>query len=414
MTIFESFNVAWRGLTANKLRALLTMLGMIIGVASVIAVMSIGRGTTSAVTAQVAAQGSNLVYVRPGSQTQGGVRSAQGSAVTLTLADANAILESGQAPAVALVAPEFGTNAQVIAGGNNMNTRVLGVNQSYDVVRNYVVEQGEFISEQNMTSRSLVAVLGADVANTLFPNGDALGQNLRINNQTFKVIGILKSKGSTGFGSQDDQVLAPLTTVQSRLITQRSGGGGQQVSTINVQVVSAKEIDNAKAQITALLQERHRITGENDFTVTSQEDTLAALNSVSSVMTMFLGAIAAISLVVGGIGIMNIMLVSVTERTREIGIRKAIGATREDILMQFLTEATVISVAGGGIGVGLGMLISWVLPRFSVGGQALTTVLSPDVALMSMTVSAGIGLFFGIYPAMSAARMHPIQALRHE
>ncbi|MBI4497137.1 MAG: ABC transporter permease, partial [Chloroflexi bacterium] len=308
MTLAESIRVALRSLSANKLRTLLTMLGMIIGVASVIAVMSIGRGTQASVTSRISEMGSNLVFVRPGSTTQGGVRTAQGTANTLTLQDADAIAAS--VPGVVAVAPESTTGGQVVAGPSNTNTSIYGVTEGYDVVRKYTVEYGEFVNFQQVQARSLVAVLGSAVAERLFPEADPIGQAIRINRTQFRVIGVLKSKGGSGAAFQDDLVMVPLTTLQTRLMTQRATGGQQTVSLINIQVASEREVDRVKADVADLLRERHRLFGEDDFTVTSQEDTLEALNQVATIFTLFLGSIAAISLVVGGIGIMNIMLVS--------------------------------------------------------------------------------------------------------
>ncbi|MCX6024029.1 MAG: ABC transporter permease, partial [Chloroflexi bacterium] len=270
------------------------------------------------------------------------------------------------------------------------------------------------ISSQNLQSRSMVIVLGANVAKNLFPDADPIGQSIRVSRQPFKVIGVLKAKGSTGLGSQDDIALIPITTLQTRLLSQRVSRGERLVSTINIQATNEDSIDDVKQQVTELLRVRHRITGEDDFTVSSQEDTLAAVGQITNILTLFLGSIAAISLVVGGIGIMNIMLVSVTERTREIGIRKAIGARRKDILTQFLIEATVISMAGGGIGFGVGVALAMVLPNVKLGTTAINTVISMDIGVLALIVSAGIGMFFGIYPAMRAASLNPIEALRHE
>ena len=414
MNLSHNLIIAFEGLKANKLRSVLTMLGIIIGVGAVIVLMSIGTGTQATVTARITSLGTNLVFVRPGAAQQDGVRQAQGSAASLTLEDAEALADPTRVPAAELVAPEVQSFGQVVAGSINVNSRVLGVTETYSAARNYNVAEGEFILAQNVNAKSLVAVLGSNVANSLFPNTSALEQRIKINQIQFRVVGVLESKGGTGMGAQDDVVMVPITTAMTRLSRQRTTQGGQTVSTINVKVVSEKQVDAAKEQITAVLRERHRITVDDDFTVTSQEDTLATLNQITGVFTAFLGSIAGISLLVGGIGIMNIMLVSVTERTREIGIRKAVGAKRGDILTQFLVEATVMSLLGGGIGLAIGIIISRLVSGFNLNGQALQTVVSPEIVILAVSVSAAVGLFFGIYPASRAASLHPIEALRYE
>ncbi len=409
-------SIAMDSLQANKLRAALTMLGIVIGVAAVIVLMSIGTGTQATVTSRITALGSNLIFVRPGAPRQAGVAQAQGSAVTLTLEDAMALDDPVLAPSIAAVAPELQNRSQVVVGGKNANTNIVGVTEPYLSVRNYQVADGEFISKSNIDSRSLVGVIGSNTATTLFGEADPIGQNMRIGRQQFKVIGVLASKGGSGLGLEDDVILVPITTAMTRLSNQRTTTAGKRVSSINVQVVNEKEVADAKIQIADILRTRHKTTGEDtdDFTVTSQEDTIATLNQITGVFTAFLGSIAGISLLVGGIGIMNIMLVSVTERTREIGIRKAVGAKKSDVLAQFMVEATVLSMAGGGIGLTLGFGISKLISGVNLNGQALVTVVSPEVALLSVTVSAAVGLFFGIYPATRAAALHPIQALRSE
>ena len=414
MNLSHNLTIAFEGLKANKLRSVLTMLGIIIGVGAVIVLMSIGTGTQATVTSRITSLGTNLVFVRPGAAQTDGVRQAQGSAASLTLEDAEALADPTLVPAAELVAPEVQNGGQIVAGSINVNSRILGVTETYSAARNYNVAEGEFILAQNVDAKSLVAVLGSNVAKTLFPDASALGQRIKINQIQFRVVGVLESKGGTGMGAQDDVVMVPITTAMTRLSRQRTTQGGQTVSTINVKVVSDKEVDAAKEQIAAVLRQRHRITGDDDFTVTSQEDTLATLNQITGVFTAFLGSIAGISLLVGGIGIMNIMLVSVTERTREIGIRKAVGAKRGDILTQFLVEATVMSLLGGGIGLALGVLISRLVSGFNLNGQALQTVVSPEIVILAVSVSAAVGLFFGIYPASRAASLHPIEALRYE
>jgi putative ABC transport system permease protein len=409
----ESIRVALRALGANKLRAVLTMLGMVIGVGAVIALMSIGQGMQAGITSQISGLGTNLLFVTPGATSSGGVRTQAGSAQTLTSEDAAAIAES--VTGVAAVAPEASTRTQVVANGANTNTQVTGVTPEYLSVRNWEVASGDFVAEDQVTSKSLVAVLGATTATNLFGDADPIGQTVRVSNVNLKVIGVLKAKGSGGMGNSDDVIFVPLTTAQTRLSRTQTASGGKTVSQINIQLADedAATSDNAAAEITALLQERHR-KSEPDFTVRSQEDLLATASSITGFITIFLGAVAGISLVVGGIGIMNIMLVSVTERTREIGIRKAIGAKRKDILSQFLIEAVVVSVAGGGLGILLGAGGSRLLDGVSLGGQSIQTVVATSSIVMAFTVSAGIGLFFGVYPAVKASRLNPIQALRYE
>jgi putative ABC transport system permease protein len=416
MNVTESLRVALRALGANKLRASLTMLGMIIGVGAVIALMSIGKGVQASVTSQIKGLGTNLLFITPGAQQQGGVRTQAGTAPTLTAEDADAIAQS--VPQVVAVAPESPNGGQVIANGQNAFTRLDGVTPDFQSVRNFQVAEGDFISNENLTSRSLVAALGANVAQTLFGDNDPIGQTIRVNQVNLRVIGVMESKGAQAQGNQDDVIFVPLTTMQTRLNRSRTARGGNTVATINVQLVDDKKetSDAAVAAIGELLRERHRVA-QDDFTIRSQDDLLATANQITGFITLFLGSVAGISLLVGGIGIMNIMLVSVTERTREIGIRKAIGAKRKDILMQFLIEATVVSIVGGAIGILLGAGGSRLLNGLHLGGQgaqALQTVVSPDAILLAFTVSALIGLFFGVYPAIKASRLNPIEALRYE
>jgi putative ABC transport system permease protein len=415
MVIIESIRIALRSLTANKLRSALTMLGIIIGVGAVIALMAIGQGVQTSIVSSLQANGTNLLYIQPGSTSQGGVSQGAGSAATLTLADANALSDPDVAPAVMAVAPESGASAQLTYQGQNVRSRVTGVTPAYAVVRNVSISEGEWLTEAHLTANASVAVLGPTVAANLFGDGDPVGQSIKINGVPFRVIGVTAAKGGTGFGSQDDVVFVPLTTLSARLARSGTYRGQILVSTISVQVADASQIQTVITQISEVLRERHQLTsGDDDFRVTSLDDILKTATQVTDTLTIFLGGIAAISLVVGGIGIMNIMLVSVTERTREIGIRKALGAKRRDILVQFLAEAMVLSIAGGGIGTLLGWGVSQLIKGVSLGSTTLSPVVSADAVLLATLFSTAIGLFFGIYPANRAASLNPIEALRFE
>ncbi|MBI3744402.1 MAG: ABC transporter permease [Chloroflexi bacterium] len=413
MKPWDSARIAIAALVDNKLRAFLTLLGVVIGVGAVIAVMSIGNGSSAAIQAQIQSIGTNLIFIRPGAPTVSGVRQAVGSGQTLTIQDANAIGDPTQVPDVVNVAPEVNTVAQARAGGQNTRGRVIGVTPSYSDVRGFIVADGRFVSDQDVTSKSSVIVIGANVAQTLFPDSDPIGQSVVMNAVTFKVVGVLQAKGGTAQGLQDDAIIAPITTVQTRLQRNRSANGSSLVDLITAQSNSSGDaMARAKDQIASLLRERHNIAVTDDFVITTQDDLVAARTSVTNVLTILLGATAGTSLFVGGIGIMNIMLVSVTERTREIGIRKAVGAKRRDILTQFLTEATLLSLGGGGIGLGAGYGASKLLAHLTISGTQIYTLISPTIAVLAVCVAAGVGLFFGMYPAIRASRLDPIEALR--
>ena len=416
MILLVTLRMALSSLGANKLRAGLTLLGIVIGVSAVISLMAIGRGVQQSITSRIESLGTNLLFVRPGESSQGGVSGGLGSAATLTLEDALALRDPVTAPSVLAVAPELTTRAQVVAGRNNTSTSVVGVTPEYQTVRSFPLHSGRFIGPGHVDASSQVAVLGSRVAETLFGLRDPVGQPVKINGRQFQVIGVLVSKGAGGsFGFLDDQVLVPITSAYYRLSSQRTAQGGINVQTINVQVAGTDQMDGAVQEIATVLRQRHRITGEDDFSITNQQETIEALEETTNTFVVFLGAIASISLLVGGIGIMNIMLVSVTERTREIGIRKAMGAKRRDILMQFVAEATLLSLGGGGVGVLLGLLLIQLLNGQTLfGSQPTQTSFNGDIALLALGVSAAIGLFFGIYPAMRASRLHPIEALRYE
>lgn len=415
MSIFEYFRVSLRSLSANKLRATLTMLGVIIGVAAVIALLAVGQGASAAITQQVQGIGSNLIFVLPGSFQQNGVRSAVGSAETLTIEDAKALTDSACCPDIARVAPLFSANVQVVHGGSNTNTSVSGTTNDFQAVRNFYVDKGRFIEDRDDETLARVAVLGADTAKQLFGAGDPIGETIKINRVPFKVIGVMQSKGGTGlFGqNQDDVVFIPIRTAQIRLFGSQSltATGQRRVSVIYASARYESRSDAAISQVTQEMRQRHRIAfQQDDFSVASQKDILGALSQITNILTIFLGAIAAISLLVGGIGIMNIMLVSVTERTREIGIRKAVGAKRRDILVQFLLEAVALSVTGGFLGILLGALIAQGVNQTGV----ITTVIQLGSVALAVGFSVGVGLFFGLYPAWRASSLRPIEALRYE
>ena len=415
MNLKTTLVTALSSLGSNKLRAGLTLLGVVIGVAAVISLMAIGRGVQQTITQRIQSLGTNLLFVRPGVTTQGGISGAQGTASTLTLEDAYALKDPVFTPSVVEVAPEISTTGQVVAGRNNTNTRIYGVTPEYQEARNFALSSGRFILPGHLLGHSQVAVLGSEVAEVLFGFRDPVGQVVRINSRQFDVIGVLESKGGGNrFFSLDDQVLVPITTAYYRLASQRTARGGINVQTVNVQLRDVENVDAAIREVATVLRLRHRITREDDFSITSQQETIETLQETTNTFVLFLGAIAGISLLVGGIGIMNIMLVSVTERTREIGIRKAMGAKRRDILFQFVFEATLLSLGGGGAGVLLGLVLSLLLNGRSLLGTPTQTIFSADIAILALVVSAAIGLFFGIYPAMRAAQLHPIEALRYE
>ena len=405
MNFFESIRVSLRALRANKLRSSLTMLGMIIGVAAVIAMVGIGNGATASITSQIQGLGSNLLTISSGQSNTGGVRGGAGTSNTLSMTDVSKI-EIGTA--VKAVAPVASSSAQVVFGSGNTSTSINGTTADYSIIKNVTIASGRFITQEDVDSSARVAVLGPTVVTNLMgdANASVIGKIIKINNVPFQVIGVTTATGSTGFQSSDDMITAPISTVQARLI------GKETVRSILVSASSAEHMQTAQDEITAALHKSHKIPEgkTDDFTVQNQADMLATMTGVTQTLTMLLGGIAGISLLVGGIGIMNIMLVSVTERTREIGIRKAIGAKGMDILLQFLIEAVVLSVLGGGIGIALGYGGS------SLAGKALkmSTSISMTSVLVAFFFSAAIGIVFGVFPARKAAAMDPIDALRYE
>lgn len=405
MLFSESFQMALTSLYANKMRTLLTMLGIIIGVGAVIALVSVSMGVRSNVTSSIASLGSNMLIVSPGSSNRGGVRGAAGSMQTLKYDDAKAIGE--KIKNIDYVSPTVSASYQVVYGNNNWNTSVQGVTPEFMAIRSLSIGYGSFISANDLNKRNRVAVIGTTVAENLFENQNPVGQNIRINNQPYKVIGLLESKGQSSMGQdQDDMIYVPLTTAQERML------GITYVQSINIQVSDQNKMDQVQSEIETLLRMRHHIVGgkEDDFHVRNLTSLMEAVSQSTAMLTLLLGAIAGISLLVGGIGIMNIMMVSVTERTREIGIRKALGATFMNIMTQFLIESMVIGIIGGIIGIGFGCLASFVISK--VGD--FTTVITVTPIIISFVFSVGIGLFFGIYPARKAAKLDPIEALRYE
>lgn len=394
-------------LTVNKVRTGLTMLGIVIGIGSVIAMVAIGQGAQGSIEARIQSIGSNLLLVMPGAQRGPGtmVSSGRGSAETLTLEDSDAIAQ--QVTGVAAVAPEVSRRYQVTARGTNTNTEVVGTVSDYPQVRNVQIDTGTFISDQDVQSLSRVAVLGPTTRDDLFGAGaDPIGQTIRINQVDFRIIGVTQSKGTSGFGSQDDMIFVPLSTAQMFL------AGGDYVTTISVQAQDQSSMADVQQQITNLLLQRHNISNPQlaDFSVMNQADIVATASSVTDTFTILLGAIAGISLLVGGIGIMNMMLTTVTERTREIGLRKAIGAKKHDINTQFLAESVMLTLLGGVTGIVLGWLVAWGVTQFA----SIATQVSYTSVLLAFGVSAAIGIVFGYYPARRASNLNPIEALRYE
>jgi len=419
MDWLESLITAWNGLNANKMRSGLTMLGVIIGVAAVIALLSIGQGVQESITGSITGAGSNLLFVAPGSFQMGGVESPSGSAASLTYADAQAIADPRNAPDASIVAPEFTMNTQVIFGSANINTKVTGITPEYLAAFGLQVGRGRFISESDVSGRDTVAVLGSDAARDLFGGFDPIGQKIKVSmpgaaggRVSLTVAGILSPQGGSRFSDPDNAILVPITTAQTKIFDGRNAQGEAVVTSVNVVAGNDERVDKVTDQITTLLLRRHGFKAgeEGDFSVVSQADLLKTITQVTNILVVFLGAIAAISLLVGGIGIMNIMLVSVTERTREIGLRKAMGARKVDILAQFLLEAVILSLAGGAIGIALGVGIA----RLVDASGVTNAIITPDAILLAVSFSVAVGLFFGIYPANHAASLKPIEALRYE
>ncbi len=414
MKLTENFRMALGALVANKLRALLTMLGIIIGVAAVITLVSVGRGVEGVVLSEFEGLGNNLLFVFPGEVGPGqqGPRRAGGSG--LTNDDAEALADPFLVANVALIVPSYARPAIVTRGREEVRTGITGTTADYPIIRNHFTAVGNFFSEQDIHNNARVAVLGQTVYEALFPDGEPpVGETIRINNINFRVIGLMEAKGGSGFNDQDDLILVPLSAAQKRLFPARRADGKFRLDFIMAQAYDEDHQNAAIAEMELVLREQHNISfeDEDDFTVLSQEELVGALSQITGVLTIFLGVIAGISLLVGGIGIMNIMLVSVTERTKEIGLRKAVGAKQRDILWQFLIEAMVMSFIGGMIGLALGIFGSALIATFS---DSLQPTVAWDSVVLAIVFSAAVGLFFGIFPATRAARLNPIDALRYE
>lgn len=407
MKIPDITHETFSALTANKVRTALTMLGIVIGISSVITLVSIGQGAQSSIQSSIQSIGSNLIVISPGMTRNFGygVSTGRGSARTLTIDDVKSIGDEIQN--IAALSPEISGRYQVAAKGTNTNTSVIGSKPEYATVHNVSVAQGSFISDQDVSSRSKVAVIGPTTATDLFGETDPLDQSLRINGIEFKVIGITASKGGSGFGNQDDQIYIPLSTSQLYLI-----GNSTYVTSLSISATDSSVMKDVQNNITELLLTRHKISNpaNADFNVMNQADIVSAASSVTGTFTILLGAVAGISLIVGGIGIMNMMLTTVTERTREIGLRKALGAKGKDINIQFLSEAVALTLIGGLIGIFLGWLASYIVTYFGL----LQATISLSSILLAFGVSAAIGIIFGYYPARRASKLNPIEALRYE
>ena len=399
---------AVESLSANKLRTALTMLGIVIGVAAVISMLAVGQGASSSITSNIESMGTNLLYVMANND----VTNPQ----PLTLADAEAITESGGAPSVLAVAPTVSRSMDVTFAGTSTTTTIMGVTPNYSTVRNETVASGRFVTQADIDGHATVAVIGSDVVDELFSTSvGVLGQKIRIGSNLYQVVGIFESKGGSSFGSSDNQVIVPITTAQVRIITRSDAH--DEVSQISVAVVDAEHVTSAITEVTSILHSRHdiRSDADDDFRVMSQEAFTEAATQITGVLTIFLGGIAAISLLVGGIGIMNIMLVSVIERTKEIGLRKAVGARDSDIMLQFLMESLIIGFAGGLLGVLAGWGISSLISKVAAfGSTSLNAEISLSSVLLAVGFSVAVGLIFGLYPANRAAKLEPVEALRTE
>ena len=415
MNLYEALRMAVNGLLANRLRSGLTMLGILIGVTAVIMLVAVGNGESIQINNQIQSLGANVIYVYPSNaRGSGGISQGFGTGQSLTQADVDALNRRQQDPDVVAAIPIAQSGGQITYGNQNYFAPTTGTTPDFPMVRDYQIAEGSFFTQDDVTANHRVVVIGQTVVDNLFGSTDPVGQTIKISRQSFRVIGVFAPKGGTGFGSQDNVVVAPITAVWAYL----TGARGKVVSQIVASATSAGTVTQAETEITTILLNQHQISNpaQADFQLQSQQDILNQATSIATTLTVVLGAIAGISLVVGGIGIMNIMLVTVTERTREIGIRKAIGARRRDILVQFLIEAMVLSGLGGALGIAVGALLAHEAPSLpAIASSSFPTpVVSIPSVLLAFFVSVAIGLFFGIYPANRAARLHPIEALRYE
>ena len=423
MSSLDALRVAIRAIAANALRSVLTTLGMVIGVGSVIVLIAVGQGAQKGVQDQIRGLGTDLIFIKPAAQAAtgpeaGGARGAAGSAQTLTLADAEE-LAAAQIPGIEGVAPQLSIEVQAISATTNQGVTLIATTPEYPDVRSSAVAEGEFLNATDVEKKALSVVLGSEIAATLFPDGGAVGQDVRVSlaagriSLNFTVVGVMAPKGGSGGGVQDAYIFVPISTLSGRIGFVRNASGVISVNQINVKTTKGANQDAVEARITSFLSQRHLVEAP-DFTVQSQDDLVGAAGEVSRTLSILLGSIAGISLVVGAIGVMNIMLVSVTERTREIGIRRAVGARGRDIVLQFVTEALALCTGGGLLGIGIGIGIAVFINQRDIAGQVMTTVVQPWSVGIAFAVSAGIGAISGSYPAYRASRLDPITALRNE